>query len=251
MNRPKMVDCIGELVAASREVEGRKKGEDDGDENEKEHAVKDEDYWPPESLGLRKTIKKALQYAAFHGNADTVYAILEMGKTADEYPWKRPFATDPKARNPCWIARERGHTHIVKILEDFSLDMPDRPIKFADLCKAISKKDWQTASRIVRSTSHLPQSVQSPYLTNNISEVPLTSWKGSPQLLLDAVKALDHDKTAWLLEHGADPNDQDGLPLWFAVGARSTFYTTLILLLDHGADPNRAAVDVSLILNSV
>ena len=80
--------------------------------------------------------------------------------------------------------------------------------------------------------------------------MPLTSWKGSPQLLLDAVKAQDHDKTAWLLEHGADPNDQDGLPLWFAVGARSTIYTTLILLLDHGADPNRAAVDVRLIFNS-
>ena len=153
-----MVNYVGELVAASREVGRRKKGEDDGDETAKEkHAVKDEDYWPPENIGLRKTTKKALQYAAFHGNADTVYAILELGKTADEYPWKRPFATDPKARNPCWIARERGHTHIVKILEDFSLDMPDRPIKFADLCKAISKKDWKTASRIVRSGSPPPK----------------------------------------------------------------------------------------------
>ncbi|NKB71485.1 MAG: sigma-70 family RNA polymerase sigma factor [Candidatus Latescibacteria bacterium] len=189
----------------------------------------------------------AIQFAARQGHRAIVALLLDKGANPLTGVYPNRQATSALA-----LARDRGHSEIVALIEDFLAQHPAKTThngRWTPLIEAVQANDVAAARALLEADSTLANPQSDPATARALAE-------GDPALLEYATRPLRQaaetgalDMARLLLDFGADPDaafpmdhgdegvyNNAGEPLWKA--AKAGHYDLCQLLLECGADPN-------------
>lgn len=160
--------------------------------------------------------RKAIHYAAREGHADIVGRLIEAGADPTEgiYPTR-------EATTPWMLAKDRGHTETVDVIEKALKDRQKTTPVADQLCDAIRAGEQETVQRIL---AEHPAVVHETDVSEN-TPLHLAAYYGPKALIVD------------LLGRGSslDAVNQDGMLPVHEAAAGQVGKEAVTLLLDHGA----------------